>query len=244
MLAVRSLLFNAFLYGWTFVWLLICLPVLLLPPKVTYRIGQIWARVILAALDALCGLRYRIVGLEHLPPPPFLIAAKHQSAWDTLIYCQFLSFCSFVMKRELMLIPLFGWYLSKARMLPIDRGAGAKALQKMIREARPLIADRRELIVFPEGTRVAVDAQRPYLPGVAALYTQLSLPVVPVAVNSGLFWSRRSFIKKPGTITLEILPPIPPGMPRRDFMAELEQRIEGASRRLVQEARTSGGLCG
>ena len=236
MLAFRSLLFNAFFYGWTLVWLTLCLPVLLLPPSATYRIGRIWARVILSGLAAICGLRHRIVGLEHLPTPPYIVAAKHQSAWDTLVFCQFLDFCSFVMKRELMWIPLFGWYLKKAGMLPVDRRAGAKALQAMIRNARPLVADRRELIVFPEGTRVAVGARRPYLPGVAALYTQLELPVVPVAVNSGLFWSRRSFAKKPGIITLEILPPIAPGKPRKAFLAELEQKIEDASRRLAREA--------
>ena len=219
--------------------MVLCLPVLLLPPRATYRMGRFWVRVTLIALAAICGLRHRIVGLENLPASPFIVAAKHQSAWDTLIFCQFLDFCCVVLKRELMFIPFFGWYLSKVGMVPVDRSAGVKALQKMVREARPFAAAGRQIVVFPEGTRVAVGAHRPYLPGVAALYSQLKLPVVPVALNSGLFWGRRSFLKKPGVITLEILPPIPPGKPRRDFLAELEQRIEEASQRLAHQSGTS-----
>jgi len=165
-----------------------------------------------------------------------LIAAKHQSAWDTIIFSILLWDHCFVLKQELTRIPLFGWYLTRAGLIPVDRSGGAAALKKMVADARRAAEAGRPIVIFPEGTRVAPDAHRPYHPGVAALYSQLEVPVVPCALNSGLFWGRRSFAKRPGTITLEFLPAIPPGRPRKTFLAELEQAIEGRSRALAAEA--------
>ena len=142
-----------------------------------------------------------------------------------------------MLTRELLWIPCYGWYARKAGMVPIDRGAGATALKAMVRRAREVVAERRPIVIFPEGTRTAVGAKRPYHPGVAALYTQLGLPVVPVAVNSGLFWPRRRFLKRPGRIIVEVLPPLPPGLDRKAFIAELQSRIEMATERLVMGAR-------
>ena len=134
----------------------------------------------------------------------------------------------------LTFVPFFGWLLRRAGMIPVDRAGRASALRDMIGQAKQRTVQGRPLLIFPEGTRTAPGERRPYHPGVAALYGQLGLPVVPVALNSGLFWGRRQFVKRPGTITLEFLPAIPPGLPRKAFMAELERRLEGASARLAK----------
>jgi 1-acyl-sn-glycerol-3-phosphate acyltransferase len=143
---------------------------------------------------------------------------------------------AFVLKRELTWIPFFGWFLLRGGMIPVDRAAGGTALRRLLRRAKQAAADGRSVVIYPEGTRTAPGASRPYQPGVAALYEHLRLPVVPVALNSGLFWGRRSFLKRPGTITLEILEPISPGLGRRPFTEELERRLEGASLRLAAAA--------
>ncbi len=241
MTAVRSLLFNAFFYGWTTLCVVAGLPLLLGPRIGIYYLGRLWAHPIIAALALICGLRYRVRGLENLPEGTALIAAKHQSAWDTIIFSILLWDHSFVLKRELIRIPLFGLYLSRAGLIPVDRRGGSKALRKMVAEAKKVAAAGRPIVIFPEGTRVAPDQHRPYQPGVAALYSQLRIPVVPVALNSGVFWRRRSFWKQPGTITLEFLPPLEAGLPRKVFLQQLEQAIEGRSRALLAAAEAELG---
>ncbi len=236
MTALRSLLFNLFFFIWSPLLLLVCLPLLLAPPAASSWVGRIWVRVSFWGLAKICGLTYRIVGRENLPPAPFMVAAKHQSAWDTMVCALLFERPCFVLKRELMWIPLFGWFLWRADMVPIDRKGGAKALKSMVARAKPLSARGRELIVFPEGTRTAPGASAPYHPGIAALYGQLGIPLVPVALNSGVFWGRHSFQKRPGVITLEILPPIAPGLPRKELMPKLQSAIETASNRLANEA--------
>ncbi|WP_193367197.1 lysophospholipid acyltransferase family protein [Pelagibius marinus] len=233
MTALRSFLFNVFFYGWTALCVIVGLPLLLGPRKGIYVLGRVWSHPILAALRLICGLKHQVRGRENLPEGPVLIAAKHQSAWDTIIFSILLWDHSFVLKQELMRIPLFGLYLWRAGLIPVDRRGGAKALRKMVAAAKRVAAQGRPMVIFPEGTRVAPEQQRPYQPGVAALYGQLQVPVVPVALNSGLFWRRNSFWKLPGTITLEFLPQIPPGLQRKDFLARLEQAIEGRSRALA-----------
>jgi 1-acyl-sn-glycerol-3-phosphate acyltransferase len=237
MTALRSLLFNFFFYGWTVLCVVIGLPLLFGPRSGIYYLGRFWARPILAALALLCGLRHEVRGRENLPEGAVLIAAKHQSAWDTIIFSIVLWDHSFVLKRELMWVPLFGLYLASAGLIAVDRKGGAKALKKMVAAARRAATLGRPIVIFPEGTRVAPGQHRPYQPGVAALYGQVGLPVVPVALNSGLFWRRRGFLKHPGTITLEFLPPIAPGLPRKVFLARLEEAIEGRSRALAGAGR-------
>ncbi len=235
--AVRSLAFNILFFAWTAVFLLLCAPALPFGVAAVHAVGRLWVRVSLVLLAATVGLRHRIVGLENLPAGPAIIAPKHQSAWDTLIFALPLRLPAYVLKRELMRIPLFGLYLRCAGMIPVDRSGGSGALKRMVAEARAAAGADRHLLIYPEGTRTAPGERRPYHPGVAALYGQLDLPVVPVALNSGLFWRRRAFTKRPGLITVEFLPPIPPGLARRAFMAELERRIETASDRLAADAR-------
>lgn len=237
MATLRSLAFNICFFVWTAAILLAMLPALLLPREATYAVGRLWVRGVFALLAAIVGLRHRMRGLEHRLPGPAIYAVKHQSSWETMVFALLLDQPAYVLKRELSLIPVFGWYLLRAGMIPVDRAGGGAALKRMIAAARDRVAEGRTLLIFPEGTRTAPGEHRPYHPGVAALYTQLRLPVVPVALNSGLFWRRRSFLKRPGTITLEFLPAIPPGLPRKAFLAELERRLESASDRLADLGR-------
>jgi 1-acyl-sn-glycerol-3-phosphate acyltransferase len=237
MLALRSLTFNVLFYAWSTLVQLLCLPSLLLPMAVVVWVQRLWIRGSLALLAGICDLRHEIRGLEHLPPGPCIIASKHQSAWDTLIFGVLFPGPGYIVKRELLWIPLFGWYIRRTGCIPTDRKGGASALKRMIADARDAIGNGQHIIIFPEGTRVAPGQRRPYHPGVAALYGQLEVPVVPTALNSGLFWGRRTFLKKPGLITLEFLEPIAPGLARKEFTAELERRIETASERLLAAAQ-------
>ena len=232
MIVVRAVLFNLVLFGSGAVFLSLALPALLMPRRFTILVGEIWFPFVLAALRFICGVSHEIRGLENVPAKPCIIAAKHQSAWDTFAFLTFIDDGAYVIKRELTRIPVYGWMLIKAAMVPVDRAAGAKALRNMVRTARSRMADGRHIVIFPEGTRTAPGERRSYHPGVAALYSQLAVPVVPVALNSGLFWPRRAFLKRPGHIVVEFLPPIPPGLPRREFMEQLQSAIEEASRRL------------
>jgi 1-acyl-sn-glycerol-3-phosphate acyltransferase len=232
MIVLRAVLFNLVLFGSGAVFLSLALPALLLPRRVTILVGDIWFSFVLAALRLICGISHEIRGRENIPDTPSIIAAKHQSAWDTFAFVSFIDDGAYVIKQELTRIPVYGWLLAKAYMVPVNRAAGAKALRDMIKTARSRMADGRHIVIFPEGTRTAPGERRTYHPGVAALYSQLAVPVVPVALNSGLFWPRRTFLKRPGHIVVEILPPIPPGLPRREFMRRLQSAIEEASDRL------------
>lgn len=238
MTAIRSLLFNAVFFSWTAVASFFAFLAFLLyrSSYLVHRIARIWSGVVFAFLRGLCGVEYRIRGLENLPEGPCILASKHQSAWDTMIFAHLVENPCFVLKRELLRVPLFGWALRQAGMVAVDRAGGASALKRMVADARHRLAEGRPIVIFPEGTRVAPGASRPYLPGVAALYTSLGVPVVPVGLNSGLFWSRRSFLKTPGCILLELLPPIEPGLRRREFMKRLEAEVESTSNRLIAES--------
>jgi 1-acyl-sn-glycerol-3-phosphate acyltransferase len=235
MIWTRALAFNLTFFAWTAIVGAIGLPFLAAPRAAAMRFGRAWARSVLVLLRIIVGLDYQIRGLEHIPRDGCIVAMKHQSAWDTVILPVVLGDPACVVKRELLFVPLYGWYAARAGSIPVDRKAGAGALRRMITAARPIAAQRRPIVIFPEGTRVAPGTRLPYQPGVAALYQALALPVVPAAVNSGLFWGRRSFVKRPGRIILEFLEPIPPGRSRRRLMAELEQRVESATAALVRE---------
>jgi len=233
MASFRAALFNLFYFGWTLCLAVLGLPAALFGYRAVYGIGRLWGRGTFAALRALVGLEHRWTG-SFPAARPVIYAAKHQSAWDTMALATLPDRPAYVLKRELVWIPFFGWLLKAAGFIAVDRKAGAAALRRMVRDAERAVADGRSLLIFPEGTRTAPGEHRPYQPGIAALYDRLKLPVVPIALNSGLFWGRRSFVKRPGRITVEILPAIEPGLDRRAFMAELERRIEEASTRLAQ----------
>lgn len=237
---LRSLLFNIVFFGSGALVLTAALPVLLMRRPAVMVFGGFWCRLVTGALRVICGVSHEVRGRENLPAGPCIIAAKHQSTWDTMVLVDLVADASYVIKRELLRIPVYGWLLAKAGMIPIDRAGGAKALRGMIKLARAHLAAGRSIVIFPEGTRTAPGERRPYHPGIAALYTQLRVPVVPLALNSGLCWPRRAFIKRPGHIVIQILPPVPPGLKRDAFMARLEEEIESASARLSR----TGPDCG
>lgn len=234
---VGSLLFNVFFFAYTAAIMLAMFFLLPFPYTVMHRAVRRWGVGTRAALRLLCGIDHEVRGRAHLPTQGAVFACKHQSAWDVMIFHALAPLPAYVLKKELMRIPLWGWYATKARAIPVDRTAGMRALKDVTRRARDVLAAGRHIVIFPQGTRTAPGARRPYQPGIYAIYANTGAPVVPVALNSGLFWGRRRFLKKPGTIVIEILPPMPPGLDRGAFMAELERRIEDASDRLAAEAR-------
>ena len=230
---IRSIAFNVIFYVWTAFTCFAIAWVLIIP-----RPAMMW--VIRRYLDSLyllerlvLKLDYVVVGRENVPDGPFILAAKHQSTWETMKLHLLVDDPAVILKRELMLIPLWGWYAAKAQMIPVHRGGRAKAIASIIDGARRVAAQGRPIVIFPQGTRTAAGSYRPYRVGVAALYEALDLPVVPMALNSGVFWPRRKVVKRPGTITVEFLPPIPPGLGRDAFLKRLEEELEGATERLV-----------
>ena len=233
---LRSLLFNVTLYIWCAVVVVMLWALLPFPRRTIRALTRRWMGSVHWLLAATVGLAHEVRGLENLPPGPVIFASKHQSAWDTTIFYRLVEDPAYVLKKELLAIPLYGWYLRRTKMISIDRDAGPAALRSMLRQAAEALGMGRSVVIYPEGTRVAPGKRLPYHPGIAALYSRTEAAVVPVAVNSGLFWGRRSFLKKPGTIVLEMLPPMPRGLDRRTFMAELERRIEEATARLEAEA--------
>jgi 1-acyl-sn-glycerol-3-phosphate acyltransferase len=230
---LRSLVFQLFFYIWTLLFAFAGLPLLIAPWRWMMRFGTVWSAGSLWLLRVCAGLDHEVIGRENLPPGPVIIAMKHQSAWDTFAAPLLFRDPAMVIKRELGFLPFYGWYAIKSGMIPIDRKGGAKALKRMIAACEEAMAQGRPIFIFPEGTRTAVGTKVPYQAGVAALYTRLNVPIVPVAVNSGLFWGRRQFLRRPGRITVEILPAIAAGGERRAVLAELEKRIENATTRLV-----------
>jgi 1-acyl-sn-glycerol-3-phosphate acyltransferase len=197
------------------------------------------ARVSLWLLKVIVGTGLEVRGREHLPKGAALIASKHQSAWDTFALVPLLRDPAIIMKQELMWIPFYGWFSYKFRMIPVHREAGPSALRKMARDAKDRAAAGRHILIFPEGTRRPPGAEPRYHPGAVYLYEALGLPCVPVALNSGLYWPRRSLRRYPGTIIVEFLEPIPPGLPRKEFKQRLQDAIETATARLIAEAENA-----
>ncbi len=237
MLWVRSLGFNIYLYLMTALVAVGGAPAMLISERATLRVMRVWSLLVNTGLRRICNIHIEIRGQENLPADrPALIACKHQSMWDTIIFLSLLPRPVYILKKELGLIPFFGWYTIRTGMVRVDRDGHASALKKMIADSKRCIAAGKALVIFPEGTRAPAGGKLEYKPGIAALYHQLGVGCVPAALNSGLFWPRRKFLRPPGTIVLEFLPPIAPGLTRRDFMAALEERIETATGRLLLEA--------
>ncbi|USG61071.1 1-acyl-sn-glycerol-3-phosphate acyltransferase [Sneathiella marina] len=200
--------------------------------------GQtLWTNGIIFLLRTICGLRLEIRGEENLPAGAAVIACKHQSAFETMIFHRITRDPAVILKKELLNIPVYGWYCRKTKMIAVDRKGQAAALKSMLAQARTALDDNRPIIIFPEGTRSAVDSDLPFQPGIAALYSKLKQPVTPVALNTGLFWPRKSFLCRPGKMVIEFLPPIEAGLDRKIFMTELKSRIESRTKELVDEGR-------
>ncbi len=231
---LRSLAFNVGWYVASTIIAIVGSPVLLMPRRAVVAWARLWIVVVLWWLRVTCGLSHRLRGLENLPAGPVIIACKHQSSWETLSFTFLFDDIAIVLKRELLFIPVVGWAMARAGNIAVARGDGAAALRGLVKQAKAAIAEGRSIVIFPEGTRVAPGDQRPYQVGTAALYRQLGVPVVPVALNSGLFWGRRKWSKRPGVITMEVLPAIKTGLAREAFMTTLRERIETATANLVE----------
>ncbi len=229
---LRCLIFNFVFYIGSAVFLTACLPVLLFPPRIQRKVPDMWVKMVYLAEKYILGLDYKVIGAENLPPPPYLVAMKHQSAWETMKIYHLFGDPAVVLKKELMDLPLWGRYAHAVKMIPIDRSKGHRALSLMVESAKSVLTDKRPLVVFPQGTRVPVGKKAPYHRGIVKLYEALDIPVVPVALNAGLFWPRNSFWKKSGVITVEIMPPLAPHRPGEEVFQELQEKIESASDRL------------
>lgn len=225
MTALRSAAFLLWFALISVILSLIFVPVLILPRGATIWLARLWARATFWGLKVFAGIGFEVRGVP--PKGPVLVASKHMSMWDTLALYLVLDSPGIVLKRELLYVPFFGWFVWKAAAIPINRSAGASALRKMSQAAKGVLAEGRPVLIFPEGTRKKPGAAPDYKPGVAGLYSQLGVPCIPVALNSGVYWT--SFTKYPGTIVLEFLEAIPPGLKRAEFMALLEKRIETAT---------------
>lgn len=235
MMMARSLLFVALFYLWSVFCSLLMTPLILGPRRLMFRAMTVWAAVMMVLLRAICGIRMEIRGREHIPTGAALVASKHQCMFDTMGPLTVFRDPAYVMKKELLRIPFYGWFCVAAGMIELDRQGGANALRKLIADARDRLKSPRQVVIFPEGTRTPPGVKAVYQPGVAGLYRELGLPCTPVATNSGAHWPPHGFLRKPGVIVYEFLEPIPPGLHRAAFMRELESRIETASSRLLAD---------
>jgi 1-acyl-sn-glycerol-3-phosphate acyltransferase len=233
---LRAFLFNVLFYLTTVLFLVLGSPLLFGPRSWAMWALALHAKTELWLLKTIVGSKLEVRGREKLPNGACLVAAKHQSAWETFALIPLFRDPAYLMKRELFWIPFHGWFSHKFKMIPVDRDKGPSALRRMLAEAKTRAAAGREIIIFPEGTRRAPGAPPDYKTGVFLLYEALGIPCVPVALNSGLFWPRRSLKRYPGTIIVEFLDPIPPGLSKREFLPRLQDSIETASNRLIAEA--------
>jgi 1-acyl-sn-glycerol-3-phosphate acyltransferase len=232
---LRSILFNLLFYLNLVVLLLVALVTLVLPRRAVLKMADLWGRVSVWLLRVVCGTKVELRGVANLPQGAVIVAAKHQSTWETFALLKLFDDFTFIVKRELMWIPIFGWCMWKGGMIPVDRGARSQALTDMTERAKAEVRRGRQLIIFPEGTRRPPGAEPRYKFGVAHLYVELAVSCVPVALNSGLFWPRRAFRRLPGTIVVEFLPPIEPGLGKEVFLQRLQGDIETATARLIAE---------
>ena len=237
MITIRSLLFNLLFYLNLAILLIAAIPTLLMPRRGILAMARLWARTTLWMLRSICGIDVEWRGLEKIPRGGILVAAKHQSTWETFALLTLFPDPAYIIKRELLWVPFFGWYARHGGMIPVDRGGGKAALSSMADGARRALGEGRQIIIFPEGTRRPAGADPKYKFGVARLYAEAGVPCVPIALNSGLFWPRRRFLRFPGTVRVEVLDPIPPGLDRDAFFTRLQQEIETATGRLIAEGR-------
>lgn len=232
MTALRSLIFVALFYLWSVIVSIAITPLLIAPSSWMLGVLPIWSAGIRLLLRVFCGIKVEIRGRQYVPKGPALVAPKHQCMYDVFSQYGVMSGPIFVMKKELTWIPFLAWFGIKMGAIIVDRSGHSAALRKLVADAKLRFRKNRQLVIFPEGSRMAPGAPPDYKPGIAALYRELDVPVHPVATNSGSHWPKHGFIRKPGTIVFEFLEPIPPGLKRAEFMRTLQERIEPASERL------------
>jgi 1-acyl-sn-glycerol-3-phosphate acyltransferase len=234
-LLLRSIAFNALFYVILAVYLVAAMATLVLPRWGIISVARSWAYVNLWLLRVVCGITVEWRGLEKIPRGALIVAGKHQSMWETFALLTLFPDPTFILKRELMWIPLWGWCLWRGEMIPVDRAAGKAVIPAMLEHARRALEHGRQIVIFPEGTRRAPGAEPAYKFGVAHLYSLGVAPCLPIALNSGLYWPRRRFVRRPGVIRVEILDPIQPGLATEDFFPLIQNVIESATARLVAE---------
>jgi 1-acyl-sn-glycerol-3-phosphate acyltransferase len=234
---LRSVAFNILFYLNLLVYMLLATPCLLMRRHAVIAMAKSWARTSLWLLRVVAGIDADFRGVEKIPKGPLIVAAKHQSFWETFALLTLFDDPTFILKRELMWIPVFGWFAWKAEMIPVDRGAGGSGLKAMTERARLELERGRQIVIFPEGTRRAPGAEPNYKFGVAHLYAETGVPCLPIALNSGLFWPRRSFRWFPGTIRVQILDTILPGLDKQVFAAKLREEIEAATAVLIAQGK-------
>jgi len=242
--SVRAVVLMVALYVSLIAWMLAGLVVLVLPRAFVVALARAWSRYYLWLCRVVGGISVEFRGLNNIPKGPLLIAAKHQSIWETFALLSLFEDPCFILKRELAFIPLFGWFLAKMRNVPIDRKGGARTLLKLVKAAHREInsGEGRQILIFPEGTRRAPGAPPEYRFGIAQIYSGLNVPCLPIALNSGVYWPRRSMKLRQGRIIVDIMPMIEPGLDRQEFFAVMQEKIEEASDRLLAEARQDLGL--
>lgn len=229
----RSIIFSILFAIVTVVVSIVFAPFLVFRCKVLYWCGIVWCRISLFLLRIICGITYEVRGRENLPKGKYIIASKHQSAFETVAFWDVFYIPTYVLKKELTYIPFFGIYLVRMKMICINRSAGASAIKKIVSEVGDHLEEGRKIIIYPEGTRVKPGIRsEKYNPGVAAIYSNCEVPVVPVAINSGMFWQNKKWTKLPGKVVIDILPPIDPGLSKRDFLEKLNNQIEERSLKL------------
>ena len=231
---LRSLLFTAWLYLSMPIVAVGLSPALLMPHAAARGVIKLWANTVLFGLRWIAGVKVEFRGLENRPSGAALVASKHQGMLDIVALLAVLPDACFVMKKELMPLPFFGWFAWKSKMIAVDRAGHAKALKDMTRQARDRLSEGRQIVIFPEGTRNDPGVPGDYKPGVAAIYRDLEGPCWPVATNSGVHWPAHGFRRYPGTVVFEFLEPIPAQLKRGAMMALLESRIETASLALLE----------
>lgn len=238
MLVLRSVAFNTVFYASLIVQMIFWSPFYFLAPrKQAWFVPKFWSRTCAWLYEKIALTKAEITGTENLPAGSFILAPKHQSFWDAITFFPYLDDPLYILKRELQWIPFFGWYIMKMRMIPVDRGSRSKALKGVVTATKAEMArNPRQLIIYPEGTRRPPGAEPAYKWGIVELYTELGIPVVPVAHVAGLYWPRRKFLRFPGTVKARFLKPIEPGLGKEEFMARLISETEAACDQLLLDA--------
>jgi 1-acyl-sn-glycerol-3-phosphate acyltransferase len=239
MIYARSALFNVVFYVNLALFLVLGFGFFFTPRRWSIRALQVWARSSLFWLRVIAGIKMEVRGREFIPTGAAIVAGKHQSFWETFAILPLVDDPAMVLKKELTYIPFFGWFIYKFRMIPVERSSGTQALRSMLDAAAEAAALGRQIVIMPEGTRQAPGDPPDYKPGAAALYGKLGLSCIPFALNSGLYWPRRRFLRRPGTIVISFLEPIPPGLDRKAFQKSLERAIETETAKLVLEGQAS-----
>lgn len=235
---IRSLIFWIFFYLAVFLLVSLFFPISFIVKKkeLADDCAKLWSQTILWLLKTIHKIDHKVLAHEKMPQTPCIIACKHQSAWETVVFHLLCKHPGYIYKKELLSVPFYGWYVKQMTGAKVDRKGGASALKDLIKQAKNILQTNHNIVLFPQGTRVPVGSsveKYPYQVGIAALYLACNVPVVPVALNSGKFWPKGFLIKKSGTITIQFLDPIMPGLKKEEFMEELARRIDKASDELL-----------